>query len=441
LVRDSNIAAGLGIGGGEPALSIRRTVLRASTGLRAFGGSLQASNVLITRHPRPKLSSFTAVEVMNGNNRDNAALVASNLTIDGGNAGFRSGISVYSVNNPSVTTGTASATVTGAIIRGVDKALFQEGDSATETATLGIAYSSYDGGAVSSNGFGGLFQGAGNLQDNPDPRFVNPAALDYRLRWDSPLLDEGRPTALVPEEDPDLAGHQRVRDSDGNGSAIRDIGAYEYQRLAPKAGLALAPAETLLGNAMSFDASSSTDLDGDPLSYSWAFGDGATGSGANASYVFGAPGSYQASVTATDPTGLSSAASQTASVVPPPAQPQPQPQPNAPGGDHTAPVLSDLRLSPKTFTARRGSRVTYRLSEEAKLTLVLERARRRDGRIVFTRYARAGRGATAGANRITLRRRLGARRLAPGRYRLTLVARDAAANRSNTLRAKFTVRR
>jgi hypothetical protein len=40
-----------------------------------------------------------------------------------------------------------------------------------------------------------------------------------------------------------------------------------------------------------------------------------------------------------------------------------------------------------------------------------------------------------------LRRRLGARRLAPGRYRLTLVAHDAAANTSNRVRASFTVRR
>jgi hypothetical protein len=199
---------------------------------------------------------------------------------------------VRNPNNASVTTGTATATVTGAILRGVDKALFQEGDSTTETAILGIAHSSYNGAAVTSNGFGGLFHGGGNITYNPDPRFVDPAALDYRLRWDSPLLDQGRPTALVPEEDPDLATHQRVRDSDGNGSAIRDIGAYEYQRLVPKAGIAVAPAETLLGTATSVDAWSSTDPDGDPLSYRWAFGDGATGSGSSASHVFGAPGSY-----------------------------------------------------------------------------------------------------------------------------------------------------
>jgi PKD repeat protein len=438
-VRDSSITAGIGIVGGEPALEVRRTVVRASTGLWAMGASLNASNVLITRHPRPQQSTFEAVEVVTGNNGDSATFVGSNLTIDGGDSGYRYGIDVQSINNPNVTTGTASATVTGAVIRRVNTALFQDGDSGLETATLGIAYSSYDGNAVSSNIYGGIFYAVGNLSGNLDPHFVNPAALDYRLRWDSPLLDAGRPTALVSDEDPDLAGHQRVRDSDGNGSAIRDIGAFEYQRLAPSAGIAIAPTETLLGDATSFDAASSSDPDGDPLSYGWAFGDGATSSGMSATHAFGAPGVYQATLTATDPTGLSAAASATASVTSP-TQPSP-PGGGQVGGDHSAPVLSGLRLSPKTFTARRGSTVTYRLSEQAKLTLVLQRAQRRDGRIVFTRYARAARAGTAGANRMMLKRRLGARRLAPGRYRLTLVARDAAANRSNAVRARFTVRR
>ncbi len=439
-VRDSSVTAGIGIVGGEPALEVRRTVVRASTGLWAIGGSLNASNVLITRHPRPQGSTFEAVEVVTGNNGDSASFLGSNLTIDGGDSGYRYGIQVHSINNPNVTTGTASATVTGAVIRRVNKALSQDGDSGIETATIGIAYSSYDGTAVESNIYGGIFYGLGNLPGNPDPHFVSPGTLDYRLRWDSPLLDAGRPTALLSDEDPDLAGHQRVRDSDGNGSAIRDIGALEYQRLAPDAGLVAAPAETLLGDATSFDAAWSSDPDGDPLTYSWAFGDGATGSGMHATHAFGAAGAYQATFTATDPTGLSATAGATANVTSP-TQPSPPAGGGQPGGDHTAPVLSGLRLSPKIFTARRGSRVTYRLSEQAKLSLVLQRAQRRNGRTVFTRYASAARAGTAGANRMMLRRRLGARKLAPGRYRLTLVARDAAANTSNRARASFTVRR
>jgi len=427
VVRDSTVTAATGIAGGQQGLTVRRTAVHAQLGLRTAGGALNASNVLITPHPRPASIGFIGAEVTNDNAGQDGSLLASNLTIGGGGVPSGLGIYVHSIDNPNVTTGTASATVTGAILRGLAHALYQQGDSGMETATVGITYSSYDADSVVENVYGGFFHGVGNHEDNPDPRFVNQAAGDYRLRWDSPLLDQGRPTALVAEENPDLAGHERVRDSDANGSAIRDIGAYEYQRLAPTAGVAVKPASTPLGSATVCDASSSSDPDGDPLSYAWAFGDGGTGSGAQATRVFGALGAYQATVTATDPTGLHAAASATATV--------------APAGDHTAPVLSGLRLSPKLFTARRGSRVTYRLSEQARLTLVLQRASRSGGRTVFKRYARATRAGTAGMNRMRLRRRLGSRRLAPGRYRLTLVARDAAANRSNAVRAKFTVKR
>jgi hypothetical protein len=437
-LRDSDITAGIGIVGNEPALAVRRTVIRANTGLWAFGGSLNASNVLITRHPRPMYPGFTGVEVMNGNDGSDATLMATHVTIDGGTPDvYRRGIAVSSVNNANVTTGKATATIESSIVRGVNSAIYQDGDSPTESATLNLAYSSYDGSNVHENANGGLVLGAGNRADNPDPKFFDPAAGDYRLRWDSPLLDRGRPTPFLQDEDPDLATHQRVRDSDGNGSALRDMGAYEYQRVAPQVTATVAPLEGPLGTAMAFDATGS-DPDGDPLAYSWNFGDGSGGAGTHAGHVYGAPGSYQATVTATDPTGLSATASQSAAVTAEAAQSGPTG--SQPGGDHVAPVLSGLTLSPKRFTARRSSRVTYRLSEAARLTLVVQRATRRKGRTVFVRYARAERSAAAGANRLTLRRRVGSRRLVAGRYRITLVARDSAANRSNVVRASFTVR-
>ena len=178
---------------------------------------------------------------------------------------------------------------------------------------------------MNSIGDGSLDVGPGNHTDDPDPRFVDPAHLDYRLRHDSPLIDAGRPTAFLGEEDPDLAGHDRVRDSDGNGSAIRDIGAYEYQRLAPTAAFAASPQSALVGEPFAFDASASVDPDGDPLELKWDFGDGGTASGPNAAHTFSAPGSLPVKLTVVDPTGLSAEATHAAEVAA-------RPQSGEPGG-------------------------------------------------------------------------------------------------------------
>ena len=76
--------------------------------------------------------------------------------------------------------------------------------------------------------------GNGNLDENTNPRFVDPessftaptALGDYRLRADSPLIDAGlnasNPATL------DLDRETRVADGDGDGTTTIDIGAYEF---------------------------------------------------------------------------------------------------------------------------------------------------------------------------------------------------------------------
>ncbi|MRG58585.1 PKD domain-containing protein [Agromyces sp. CFH 90414] len=62
-------------------------------------------------------------------------------------------------------------------------------------------------------------------------------------------------------------------------------------------------AEACTALACSFDAAASTDPDGTITSYAWAFGDGATGTGATATHTYGASGTYQVSLTVTDDDG------------------------------------------------------------------------------------------------------------------------------------------
>jgi hypothetical protein len=112
---------------------------------------------------------------------------------------------------------------------------------------------------------------------------------------------------------------------------------------------------------------------------------------------------------------------------------------NGPGGGSTTippPVLTALRV-------RRG-RVTYTLSAPARVRFTLERllpGHRRGGRCradgrgprctrgvrLRGRFSHAGR---AGANRLRLPRRLGGRRLKPGRYRLVAVPAGGTARRA-----------
>ncbi|MCL1038540.1 family 16 glycosylhydrolase [Shewanella submarina] len=73
------------------------------------------------------------------------------------------------------------------------------------------------------------------------------------------------------------------------------------------------------GLGCSFDASSSSDSDGSVTGFQWEFGDGATGSGINASHNYSAAGSYQVTLTVTDDQGASAQITQNVTVTDPDA--------------------------------------------------------------------------------------------------------------------------
>ncbi|WP_338903622.1 PQQ-dependent sugar dehydrogenase [Streptomyces nigra] len=79
-----------------------------------------------------------------------------------------------------------------------------------------------------------------------------------------------------------------------------------------RAPLAQAKANVTSGKAplaVSFSSAGSSDPDGDALSYTWTFGDGATSTAANPSHTYSAEGQYTATLKVTDPGGKSATAS------------------------------------------------------------------------------------------------------------------------------------
>jgi YVTN family beta-propeller protein len=88
----------------------------------------------------------------------------------------------------------------------------------TGAERLGVSYS--DVGESS-------FPGPGNI--SVFPKFVDPAARDYRLRPTSPAIDAGTNTGAPAT---DIRGISRPADGDGDGVAVTDMGAYEFGKVS-----------------------------------------------------------------------------------------------------------------------------------------------------------------------------------------------------------------
>ncbi len=89
----------------------------------------------------------------------------------------------------------------------------------------------------------------------------------------------------------------------------------------PEANITATPTSGNDPLLVNFDASASTDLDGDMLTYTWDFGDGTTGTGVTASHTYTTPGIYIVTLTVDDGNGGTDTETVTITVIDPTPQP------------------------------------------------------------------------------------------------------------------------
>ena len=236
-VVDGTLTAGYGfVSSADPVAPdvLSRLTINASVGVTLDGGVINIDNSVIRI---TALSGGFGLLAENSNPGETPKTInADHLTIVGGGSGS-TGVAAYAVDDAARQT--SLVTLDDSIVRGpqVSLAVAATNDGAQggpSDAQILTTYSSWDAdtdtAGIGPNGTGGVVVGAGTL-DDPDPLFADAGAGDFRLTPASPLVDAGTPGAGPPATDRD--GTARVVDGDLDGTAVRDIGAYEYHDGTP----------------------------------------------------------------------------------------------------------------------------------------------------------------------------------------------------------------
>ena len=169
-------------------------------------------------------------------------------------------------------------------------------------STYTFAYSDVQGGQngiVTNNSVSINLEGGNTTQD---PKFVDPAAEDFTLQSDSPLIDAG--TAYFEWNGNVLVD---LSSADYNGTAP-DMGAFEFGsgggfNQPPVAVASVTPDHGSAPLTVQFSSADSYDPDGTISATSWDFGDGSSSTEANPSHTYTAVNTYQAVLTVTDNDG------------------------------------------------------------------------------------------------------------------------------------------
>jgi len=134
----------------------------------------------------------------------------------------------------------------------------------------------------------------GTGEISTDPLFMDPAVGDYRLSENSPCIGAGEGGTNM-------------------GASFSICAPPENQ--PPTASFTYSPQNPVVGEEITFDASSSYDPDGTIVSYDWDFGDGAKASGDVVTHAYSSAGDYTVILTVTDNEGAKNSMSKTISVI------------------------------------------------------------------------------------------------------------------------------
>jgi hypothetical protein len=128
-----------------------------------------------------------------------------------------------------------------------------------------------------------------------DIPMTNGATHQYSVNWES--FSEGEEGVTV----------QIDSDSDGVFEETKTL-------RPPMASFTFSPSNISVNEEINFDASQSSDADGEIVSYQWNFGDGKTSTGQVATYAYSVPGEYLVSLVVVDNDGIVSTHSRTIQV-------------------------------------------------------------------------------------------------------------------------------
>ncbi|MCK5052201.1 MAG: right-handed parallel beta-helix repeat-containing protein [Candidatus Cloacimonetes bacterium] len=210
---------GGGIFSSETNLSLENVVISENTALGDFGGGIYcyASNSNLTN---VLISNNTVVNKGGGLCYSHESISnLKNVTITNNNA--QNGGGIYCFDNSSLNL------VNCIMWNDTPEEIYFS--SQWEPNTITISYSDIEGGeaGIVTNNNGSIYWQEGNIEE--DPLFIGTGEHPYSFLEDSPCIDVGIPDTTGLNLPPwDIIGNHRIWDGDENGSAIIDMGAYEY---------------------------------------------------------------------------------------------------------------------------------------------------------------------------------------------------------------------